>query len=143
MKIGLISNEKFKSYSKDISLTINSLGHKAIILNRSNDLLKNCDALTEAIKKGRIDRGITIDDYGTIPFMFIAKTKGIVVAQIADEHSAFMTCAHNNATILAFGGEISTLHQIKNMVKAFISSQYDGGRHKVRIDMLDTMLEGQ
>jgi galactose-6-phosphate isomerase len=143
MTIGIISNSKFKEYLKEIQKSITNLGHKCLILSASDDLIENCEFLVRAIKKGKVERGITIDDYGTVPFMYIAKTPGIVVAQISDEHSAHMTCAHNNATVLSFGAEIVTLHQIKNMITSFINSKYEGGRHKVRIDMLDVLMEGQ
>jgi galactose-6-phosphate isomerase len=143
MIIGIISNEKYKNYLKEIQKHIANLNHKCIILNASHDLNENCELLVRAIQKNKIERGIAIDDYGTLPFMYIAKIPRIVVAQIADEHSAHMTCAHNNATVLTFGGEISTLHQIKNMINAFLNSQYEGGRHQVRIDMLNTLSEGQ
>ncbi|MDR1234461.1 MAG: RpiB/LacA/LacB family sugar-phosphate isomerase [Mycoplasmataceae bacterium] len=143
MTIGLISNTKYKEYLKELQKTIALLGHRAIILNASDNILENCELLVRALQKKKVERGIAIDDYGTIPFMYIAKTPKMVVAQIADEHSAHMTCAHNNATVLSFGGEISTLHQIKNMTTAFINSKYEGGRHKVRIDMLDILMERQ
>ncbi|MDR0740046.1 MAG: RpiB/LacA/LacB family sugar-phosphate isomerase [Mycoplasmataceae bacterium] len=143
MTIGLISNIKYKDYLKELQKSIASSGHKAIILNVSDDILENCELLVRAIQKGKVERGVTIDDYGIVPFMYIAKTHGIVVAQIADEHSAYMTCSHNNATVLSFGGEISTLHQIKNMITAFINSTYEGGRHRVRINMLDILTRGQ
>jgi galactose-6-phosphate isomerase len=75
--------------------------------------------------------------------MYIAKTKGIVVAEITDEHSARMTCEHNNTTVLSFGSEISSMHQIEKMVTAFLNAQYEGGRHQVRIDMMNTLMGGK
>ncbi|MDR1991401.1 MAG: RpiB/LacA/LacB family sugar-phosphate isomerase [Mycoplasmataceae bacterium] len=143
MTIGLISSDKYKNYLKEIQKKITNLNHKCFILNASSDMVENCELLVRNIQKGKVERGIAIDDYGIMPFMYIAKTPKIIVAQIADEHSAHMTCAHNNATVLSFGGEISTLHQIQNMIMAFINSKYEGGRHKVRIDMLNTLTEGQ
>ncbi|MDR0674839.1 MAG: RpiB/LacA/LacB family sugar-phosphate isomerase [Mycoplasmataceae bacterium] len=143
MTIGIISNTKFKNYLEEIQKYITSLKHKCLVLNGGKNFIDDCELLVRAIQKGKVTRGITIDDYGTVPFMYIAKTSGIVVAQIADEHSAHMTCAHNNATVLSFGGEISTLHQMKNMINAFINSVYEGERHKVRIEMLDILMENQ
>jgi galactose-6-phosphate isomerase len=143
MTIGIISNAKFKEYTKEVQKHITNLNHKCLILNAADNLMENCEMLVRAIKKGKVERGITIDDYGTAPFMYIAKTHGLVVAQITDEHSAYMTCSHNNATVLSFAGEISSLHQIKTMITAFINSKYEGGRHKVRINMLNILTEGQ
>ncbi|MDE7433655.1 MAG: RpiB/LacA/LacB family sugar-phosphate isomerase [Mycoplasmoidaceae bacterium] len=73
--------------------------------------------------------------------MYLSKHKGIVVAEINDEHSARMTTEHNNSSILTFGTKISTVHQMKKMIDKFLAASYEGGRHKVRIDMMDTLLE--
>jgi galactose-6-phosphate isomerase len=141
MKIGLISDKKNENLLKLIALAVAAKKHQPVILNTSENLLKNCQNLVKQIKSHNVERGIVIDDYGILPFMYLGKIKDIVVAEISDEHSAFMTCAHNNATILTFGSLISTPHMIKNMIGSFLSSSYEGARHKVRIDMLSTLLE--
>jgi galactose-6-phosphate isomerase len=143
MVIGIISSSKYKEQIKELQKYINNLNHKCLILNASDDLVENCEYLVRAIQKGKVEKGITLDEYGVAPFMYIAKTPKIVVAQVTDEYSAYMTCAHNNATVLAFSGEISTVHQIKNMINAFVNSKYEGGRHNVRINMLDVLLGEQ
>lgn len=143
MKIGLISDKKNLSLLKVIEKLINKVGHHAVILNTSDDLLINCKNLVNKIKLGNVERGIAIDDYGILPFMYLGKIKDIVVAEISDEHSAYMTCSHNNATVLSFGSLISTEYMIKNMVISFLNSHYEGTRHRVRIDMLSTLLEKQ
>ena len=143
MKIGLISDKKNINLLKVVVKLITSKGHHATILNVSDDLLKNCKNLVNHLQSRKVDRGIAIDDYGILPFMYLGKIKDIVVAEISDEHSAYMTCSHNNATILTFGALISTEHMIKAMVNSFLDSSYEGSRHKVRIDMLSTLLEKQ
>lgn len=141
MKIGLISDKKNEHLLKLLIKVIDAKKHEAIILNIADDILSNCKNLINKIKTKKIDRGITIDDYGILPFMYLGKNKDIVVAEISDEHSAYMTCSHNNATILTFGSLISTEHMIKCMLISFLDSSYEGARHKVRIDMLSKLLE--
>ncbi|WP_084676598.1 RpiB/LacA/LacB family sugar-phosphate isomerase [Spiroplasma taiwanense] len=53
-----------------------------------------------------MNRVIFIDDYGTLPFLIMAKNKGIVVAQISDFHSSRMTIQHNNPNVLSLGYKI-------------------------------------
>jgi galactose-6-phosphate isomerase len=143
MKIGLISDKKNIHLLKIIERLIVLQKHQAVILNISDDLLTNCKNLVNQLKSKKVERGIVIDDYGILPFMYLGKIKDLVVAEISDEHSAYMTCSHNNATILTFGSLISTEHMIKAMVSSFLSSSYEGSRHKVRIDMLSALLEKQ
>ncbi len=141
MKIGIISDAKNASIKNELMTYVKSIGHEPIDLNKHSGILENCDELVNAYNSHTIDRGLAIDDWGIITFMYLAKNKGIVVAEINDEHSARMTTEHNNSSILTFGSEISTINQMKRMVDKFLAAKYEGGRHKVRIDMMDTLLE--
>ncbi|GHU27783.1 galactose-6-phosphate isomerase subunit LacA 2 [Bacilli bacterium] len=143
MKIGLISNKINEANINQLVDLIKQMHHEPVVLNNHDAFINNCDELIKNIQTKNVSRGIVIDDYGVLPFMYIAKTTGIVVAEITDEHSARMTCEHNNATVLSFGSKISTMHQIKNMVASFLNAQYEGGRHQVRIDMMNTLMEGK
>ncbi|MDR2369407.1 MAG: RpiB/LacA/LacB family sugar-phosphate isomerase [Mycoplasmataceae bacterium] len=140
MTIGIISSAKFKDCAKELQKYISYLSHKCLLLSTGDDLIESCELLVRAIQKDKVQIGITIDDYGIVPFMYMAKTPKIVVAQISDEYSARMTCAHNHANVLSFGKEVLTLHLIKSMITTFINTQYEGGRHKVRINMLNTLI---
>jgi galactose-6-phosphate isomerase len=143
MIIGLISDKENEKLLKNIQQMIATNKHHAIILNTSSEFINNCKNLANAIKSKKVDRGICIDNYGILAFMYLGKIKDVVVAEISDEHSAYMTCSHNNATVLSFGSLISTEHMIKCMVQSFLNSHYEGSRHKVRIDMLSTLLENE
>ncbi|MGT2929656.1 galactose-6-phosphate isomerase subunit LacA [Streptococcus dentasini] len=83
--------------------------------------------------------GIVIDAYGAGPFMVATKVKGMIAAEVSDERSAYMTRAHNNARIITMGAEIVGDELAKNIVKGFVEGHYDGGRHQIRVDMLNKM----
>ncbi|OPF51193.1 galactose-6-phosphate isomerase [Clostridium baratii] len=84
-------------------------------------------------------RAIVIDEYGTGSFNVCAKHKGIVCAQVADEHSAKMTRDHNNTSIITIGSKVTSLEIAKRICEKFILSEYSGGRHQIRVDMLNKM----
>ena len=88
---------------------------------------------------GEIEKGIILDDYGTAPFMICSKHSGIVCAQASDEHSAKMTRDHNNTSIITIGYEITGEALAKSICGVFAESDYSGGRHQVRVDMLNKM----
>nr|QRZ36059.1 replication protein [Lactococcus lactis subsp. lactis] len=73
------------------------------------------------------------------PFMVATKIKGMVAAEVSDERSAYMTRGHNNARMITVGAEIVGDELAKNIAKAFVNGKYDGGRHQVRVDMLNKM----
>lgn len=83
--------------------------------------------------------GIVIDAYGAGPFMVATKIKGMVAAEVSDERSAYMTRGHNNARMITMGAEIVGDELAKNIVKGFVNGKYDGGRHQIRVDMLNKM----
>ena len=96
-------------------------------------------AVVAKVKESDEDLGIIIDAYGVGPFMVATKNKGIVAAVVSDERSAYMTRGHNNSRILSFGSEIVGPGLAKNIAKGFVDGSYDGGRHQIRVDMLNKM----
>ncbi|MDY3005581.1 galactose-6-phosphate isomerase subunit LacA [Anaerococcus sp. AGMB00486] len=84
--------------------------------------------------------GVVIDNYGAGSYMACSKFKGIVAAEVSDERSALMTKRHNGARILVLGQEVVGEALAKSCLKSFLSHGYDGGRHQIRIDMLNKML---
>ena len=83
--------------------------------------------------------GIVIDAYGAGPFMVATKIKGMVAAEVSDERSAYMTRGHNNSRMITVGAEIVGDELAKNIAKSFVNGKYDGGRHQIRVDMLNKM----
>ena len=67
------------------------------------------------------------------------KVNGMVSAEISDERSAYMTREHNNARMLALGSHILGDQLALNIVDQFLAARYAGGRHQVRVDMLNAM----
>lgn len=87
-------------------------------------------------------RGILIDEYGAGSFMTSDKFKYVICAELNDEHSAKMTRDHNNANVIAIGSKVVGESVGLNIVKRFIHSEYAGGRHQIRVDMLNKMVVG-
>ncbi|EHI73805.1 Galactose-6-phosphate isomerase, LacA subunit [Streptococcus criceti] len=96
-------------------------------------------AVAKEVNAAEGNLGIVIDAYGAGPFMVATKIKGMVAAEVSDERSAYMTRAHNNSRIITMGAEIVGDELAKNIVKGFVEGHYDGGRHQVRVDMLNKM----
>ncbi|EOT40526.1 galactose-6-phosphate isomerase subunit LacA [Enterococcus columbae] len=97
-------------------------------LNLSKHLQTNPEAL-----------GIMVDGYGAGSFMVACKVKQMVVAEVSDERSAYMTREHNNARMITLGAQIVGNKLAENIVKEFLSAHYAAGRHQIRVDMLNKM----
>ncbi|EAE7906475.1 galactose-6-phosphate isomerase subunit LacA [Listeria monocytogenes] len=96
-------------------------------------------AVSSEVNKDEQNLGIVIDAYGAGPFMVATKIKGMVAAEVSDERSAYMTRGHNNSRMITVGAEIVGDELAKNIAKGFVSGKYDGGRHQIRVDMLNKM----
>lgn len=96
-------------------------------------------AVAAEVNKQEENLGIVIDAYGAGPFMVATKIKGMVAAEVSDERSAYMTRGHNNSRMITMGSEIVGEGLAKNIAKGFVNGKYDGGRHQIRVDMLNKM----
>lgn len=105
----------------------------------SANFVESAKAVAQAVLDDEEAFGIAIDKIGAGSFMVASKHKGIVCAEISDERSAFMTREHNNARMITLGSDIVADEMAKSIANHFLSAEYDGGRHQVRVDMLNDM----
>lgn len=103
------------------------------------DFVDSTSRVVKGILSGEGDRGILIDKYGAGSFITASKFKGMICAEVSDEHSAKMTRNHNNAKAIALGSGIVGEELAKGCVDAYLKSEYAQGRHQIRVDMLDKM----
>ena len=96
-------------------------------------------AVAKEVRQAEDNLGIVIDAYGAGPFMVATKIKGMVAAEVSDERSAYMTRGHNNSRMITMGAQIVGDQLAKNIAKGFVNGKYDGGRHQIRVDMINKM----
>ena len=93
----------------------------------------------KAVANGSCERGIVLCGTGVGISMAAGKVKGIRCVCCTDTYSAKMSRLHNNANMLALGGRTTDPQLALEIVKTFLDTEFDGGRHKRRTDMLDEM----
>ena len=109
------------------------------VTKEGQDFIDVTLAVAAEVNKQEENLGIVIDAYGAGPFMVATKIKGMVAAEVSDERSAYMTRGHNNSRMITMGAEIVGEGLAKNIAKGFVNGKYDGGRHQIRVDMLNKM----
>ena len=107
--------------------------------NTDCDFVDATLAVVREVQKADDHFGVIVDAYGAGPFMTACRIKGIIAAEVSDERTAYMTRSHNNAKIITIGSEIVGPAMAKNIVRSFAEGFYDGGRHQIRVDMLNKM----
>ena len=112
------------------------------VLDCGCDKPENCDypvygkAAAQAVASGLCDFGIVICTTGIGISITANKVKGIRCALCGDTLSAEMCRRHNNANMLAMGAGIVGPNLAERMVDVFLSTEFDGGRHTKRVELM-------
>ncbi|MFS0943080.1 galactose-6-phosphate isomerase subunit LacA [Enterococcus sp. DIV0182] len=141
MKIIIGSDEQGMKLKEPIKEYLLKKGFEVVDKSEtaSTDFIESTLAVATDVLAEEGSLGIAFDGYGVGSFMTATKVKGMVAAEVSDERSAYMTREHNNARMITIGSEIVGEGLAKNIVKEFLAADYDGGRHQIRVDMLNKM----
>jgi len=90
----------------------------------------------EDVTSGKCELGILVCGTGIGMNMTANKYKGIRAAQCSDTFSAKMTRQHNNANVLTLGGRVVGPELAKEIVREFLTNEFLGGRHAVRVEKM-------
>lgn len=93
----------------------------------------------EAVAAGKAERGIVCCGTGIGISIAANKVNGIRCALCTDTNMAEMTRKHNDSNVLALGGRVLDTNAALDITKTWLKTEFEGGRHKRRVDMLDEM----
>lgn len=96
-------------------------------------------AAAQRVASGDCALGIILCGTGQGIMMAANKVKGIRCGVCGDTFSARMIRAHNNANMLALGARVTGPGLALEIVDAFLSTEFEGGRHATRVDMIDAL----
>mgnify|MGYP001503921396 FL=1 len=88
------------------------------------------------IVSGKADRGIVLCGTGIGISIAANKIDGIRAALCTDVYSAIMSRKHNDANVLAMGGRVTGIGPAGEIVRAWIRTAFEGGRHARRVDKI-------
>ena len=94
-------------------------------------------AAAERVVSGEYALGIILCGTGQGIMMAANKVKGIRCGVCSDTFSAQMIRAHNDANILSLGARVLGAGLALEIVDAFLSTEFEGGRHATRVDMIE------
>lgn len=141
MKLSIGSDHVAVDLKNEIKTYLVSLGHEVIDVGpeskeRTHYPIFAKKACNLVLNK-EVDLGILICGTGIGMSMMANKIKGIRAAACSDTFSAKASRQHNNSNVLCFGARVVGIGLAKDLVDAFINAEYEGGRHQIRVDMLD------
>ena len=113
---------------------------KAYLTKKGYEIFTATTNVVRAIQEQGITRGIVVDDYAVAPFMIASKHHGIVCAPTYEDYTSSMTRHHNSTQIIALAANITAPVLSCQLAENFCKTEYDGGRHQIRIDMMNRLL---
>lgn len=93
--------------------------------------------VAEKVSSGQYSRGILICGTGLGMSMVANRFKFARAALCGDLFSARMSRLHNDANILVMGGRVIGTELAKEIVRVWLETKFEGGRHKKRIEKFD------
>ncbi len=131
---GLELKEFVKKVLQERNETVTDVG---TMENTSVDYPDYGIQVAELVAAGKVDRGILICGTGVGMSVIANKVKGVRAALVFDLYTAIQSRRHLNANILVLGGRITGKGLAEEIVKSWLDTPFEGGRHQKRIDKID------
>ena len=102
-----------------------------------------CAAAGRAVVDGRADRGIVLGGSGQGEQLAANKVQGVRAVLCNDTYLAELSRRHNDANVLAMGGRIVAPHLAKEIVRLWLATPFEGGRHVRRLEQVQEIERGE
>ena len=141
MKIALANDHAGFEYKEAIKEKLENMGHQ--VEDFGSFSKEACDypdfirPAAQAVANGRCERGIILGGTGNGEAIVANKIAGIRCALCWNLQSAALSRAHNDANMIALGQRMMSLKSALDIVKVWLETPFDGGRHKKRIEKIE------
>jgi len=123
-----------------VMAVLQALGHEVEDLgtyDRSScDYPDYAQKVAEGVASGTYDRGVLICGTGIGMSIAANKVAGVRAALCNEVYSARMARAHNDANVLCLGARVVGPGVAEEIVRAFFTTEHEGGRHARRVDKI-------
>lgn len=97
-------------------------------------------SVAKAVASGECEKGIVICGTGVGISIAANKVPGIRAVVCSEPYSALLSRRHNDTNVLAFGSRVVGCDLALMIVEAWLSGEFEGGRHKNRIDSIERII---
>lgn len=130
---GYFLKEQIKSAFSPDNIEFSDLGAKS---RESCDFPDHAFPVARAVAKGEADRGILICSTGNGMAISANKVRGIRAALVLTPDMARLSRQHNNANILVLPADFVDPQIVPKIVKVWLETEFEGGRHQRRLDKI-------
>ena len=140
MKIAVASDHAGYELKQKVIVLLKEIGHQVLDFGTySTDSVDYPDfaaPAAEAVASTIADMGILICGTGIGMSIVANKIDGIRAADCTSVEMAKMARRHNNANVLTLGSRILSFEEAEQIIRTFLTEDFEGGRHMVRIEKI-------
>ncbi|MBE7414355.1 MAG: ribose 5-phosphate isomerase B [Deltaproteobacteria bacterium] len=139
-RIAIASDHAGRELKEDLKEFMASLGVEVLDMGVNDD--KSVDypdygiPVAERVSKGEVPRGVLVCGTGIGMSILANKFSNVRAALVNDVYTARMAKEHNDANILVIGGRIAGKGLAREMLKTWLETAFEGGRHQKRLDKI-------
>lgn len=97
------------------------------------------EQVARRVAEGEAEWGLLICGTGVGMSMVANKVPGVRAAVVSDTYSARLTRRHNDANVLCLGARVVGPGLACDIVDAWMSARFEGGRHQRRVDKINAL----
>ena len=141
MKIAIGSDHAGFNYKEKIKQFLSSLGHEVVDFGTDSeepvDYPLFIRPVALAVARGEAERGVVLGGSGNGEAMAANRVKGVRCALCWNVASARLARQHNDANMLSLGQRMISEEEALEIVRVWLETDFEGGRHLRRIQLLD------
>jgi ribose 5-phosphate isomerase B len=141
LRIAIGSDHAGVAYKANLVELLRELGHEVkdfgTYTEESVDYPDYVRPVAEAVARGEYERGIVLGGSGNGEQMVANKVRGVRCALCWDTTTARLARQHNDANVLSIGQRVVGLEAARDLVKVFLSTDFEGGRHERRLAKME------
>ena len=130
---GYAEKERLKGLFDDLGIEFDDLG---TVSEESVDYPDYARKVAEQVAHGQVEQGVLVCGSGTGMAITANKVPGVRAAVAWSEETARLARQHNDANVLAIGARTTPPAEIPKIVRAWFSTDFEGGRHAARVEKI-------
>jgi ribose 5-phosphate isomerase B len=146
MKIAIAADHRGKEVQTHLNTWLSQEGFDVVEFStcdcKAGDYPDYAYPVATAVADGDIDMGVLICGTGIGMCIAANKVKGIRAALVHDEIGADLSRRHNDANILCLSADMLGQRIINRIVKTWLTTEFDGGRHARRNSKINAIEQG-
>jgi ribose 5-phosphate isomerase B len=147
MRIAIGSDHAGYPLKEDLKAFLTQEGHDVIDVGTDStdpvDYPAFCAAAARVVTAGEAERGIVLGGSGQGEQIAANKVRGVRAALCNDVFLAGLSRRHNDANVLAMGGRIVAPSYAREIVRVWLDTPFEGGRHVPRLEQIAGIERGE